>query len=106
MNNIYGAAFSEASNAIAALPLGDSGTPVTYAQLKNHVDALRGATSINAGDKVALVMPNSLELIIGLFAVWAQGAATAPLNPAYTSTEFKVSERGCTHSSSADRYFL
>ncbi|KAF2207335.1 hypothetical protein CERZMDRAFT_17344, partial [Cercospora zeae-maydis SCOH1-5] len=38
---------------------------------------------------VALLMPNSPALIIGLLALWADGAAAVPLNPAYTPTELE-----------------
>ena len=95
-NNIYQAVFGEASghdstSAVAAVDLGKSKDPITYAQLQSHVDGLRASSTIQAGEKVALVMPNSLELVVGLFATWAQGAATVPLNPSYTAIEFKVS---------------
>ncbi|KAH8664611.1 hypothetical protein BX600DRAFT_362760, partial [Xylariales sp. PMI_506] len=62
---------------------------VTYAQLRDIVDSTRARVNISSGERVALVMPNSLELIVGLLSVWAQGAAAAPLNPSYTSAEFK-----------------
>lgn len=96
MPNIYEAVLGSAnghdeSSSIAAVDLGKDGKAISYAQLQRCVDGVRAAASIKSGDKVGLVMPNSLELIIGLLAVWAEGAATAPLNPAYTATEFKVS---------------
>jgi len=96
-NNIYEAIFGDASgrhnntSAVAAVDLGKSNDPITYTQLQRHVDTVRVTSAIVAGEKVALVMPNSLELVVGLFATWAQGAATAPLNPSYTAIEFKVS---------------
>jgi len=97
-NNIYEAVFGthasghdSNASAVAAVDLGKSNDHITYAQLRRHVDGLRASSAIGAGEKVALVMPNSLELVVGLFAVWAQGAATAPLNPAYTAIEFRVS---------------
>jgi acyl-CoA synthetase (AMP-forming)/AMP-acid ligase II len=88
-NNIYEAIFGDASGrhndetAVAALDLGKSNDPITYAQLQGLVGGLRVSSAIEVGEKVALVMPNSLELVVGLFATWAQGAATAPLNPSY-----------------------
>ncbi|KAH9909149.1 hypothetical protein F4778DRAFT_776311 [Xylariomycetidae sp. FL2044] len=92
--NIYEAFFGDeegrgVSSAVAAVDLGKDGNAVTYAELRARVDAARATAHIEDGDKVALVMPNSLELVVGLLACWAQGAATAPLNPAYTSTEFR-----------------
>ena len=107
-NNISEAVFGSASgsdnntSAVAAIELGKSDDPITYAQLRRHVDSLRITSAIGAGEKVALVMPNSLELIVGLFATWAQGAATAPLNPAYTAVEFRVSIARCVEVSDSD----
>jgi acyl-CoA synthetase (AMP-forming)/AMP-acid ligase II len=98
-NNIYEAVFGEANRrdnnstlAVAVVDLGKSNDPITYAQLQALVDNTRLSSAIKTGEKVALVMPNSLELVVGLFATWAQGAATAPLNPSYTSIEFRVSD--------------
>jgi acyl-CoA synthetase (AMP-forming)/AMP-acid ligase II len=107
-NNIYEAVFGKASghdnnaSAAAAVDLGKSNDPITYAQLRSHVDGFRAASAIRAGEKVALVMPNSLELVVGLFATWAQGAATAPLNPSYTAVEFRVSSTQRTELRDAD----
>lgn len=95
--NLYQAVFVDDSKrnntneSIAAINLGREGSQVSYDQLRVLVDDARGTMHVGAGEKVALVMPNSLELIIGLLAVWAQGAAAAPLNPSYTSAELKVS---------------
>lgn len=92
--NIYDAVFSDSDThndtSIAAVDLGRQSESVSYAHLKHVVDVARTTTSIRTGENVALVMPNSLELIVGLLAIWAQGAATAPLNPSYTAVEFKV----------------
>ena len=93
--NLYQRIFEEpirpdASSAIAVVDVAKDGRQVSYAQLKRLVDNYRSTIPIKAGEKVALVMPNSLELIVGLLATWAQGGATAPLNPAYTSSEFQV----------------
>jgi acyl-CoA synthetase (AMP-forming)/AMP-acid ligase II len=110
-NNIYEAVFGETSgrgnntSAVAAIDLGKGNDPVTYAQLQSRVDGFRVSSAIKAGERIALVMPNSLELVVGLFATWAQGAATAPLNPAYTAIEFKVSNDDSTTASVTDRSF-
>jgi acyl-CoA synthetase (AMP-forming)/AMP-acid ligase II len=92
--NIYEAVFGDSDKqndtTVAAVDLGSKGESVSYAQLKRVVDVARTTTNIEAGENVALVMPNSMELIVGLLAMWAQGAATVPLNPSYTAVEFKV----------------
>lgn len=93
--NIYNAVFepsrvSYTGSSLAAIVLGNYERRFTYSQLKDVVETNRAATSVQPGEKIALVMPNSLELVIGLFTIWAQGAAAAPLNPAYTAVEFRV----------------
>jgi acyl-coenzyme A synthetase/AMP-(fatty) acid ligase len=93
--NVYEAVFGALDGqhdgkAVAAIDLGKDSEPVSYAQLKHTVDVTRVTMGVKSRENVALVMPNSLELIVGLLATWAQGAATAPLNPSYTSVEFKV----------------
>ena len=40
------------------------------------------------GDRVALTLPNGPEFVLLIFAATLLGAAAAPLNPAYTETEF------------------
>jgi len=42
---------------------------------------------VGAGQRVALMMANSLDIAIATFAVQAAGAQVVPLNPAYTSAE-------------------
>lgn len=95
-SNIYEAVFGDSDSqndkTVAAIDVGRQSESVGYAQLKRIVDVVRTTTAIKAGENVALVMRNSLELIVGLLTTWAQGAATAPLNPSYTAVELKVCE--------------
>ena len=42
---------------------------------------------VSAGDVVAVMLPNRVELIIALFAAWRLGAAATPINPALTPAE-------------------
>ncbi|MFJ8109156.1 class I adenylate-forming enzyme family protein [Streptomyces sp. NPDC096132] len=46
-----------------------------------------GAHGISAGDVVAVVLPNRLELVVVMFAAWRLGAAVTPVNPGLTDTE-------------------
>ncbi|KAH8743038.1 peroxisomal-coenzyme a synthetase [Diaporthe sp. PMI_573] len=93
--NIYSAVCSEVAgkgqddSAVAVIDLARKEASVTYRQLKATVDSLRESSGIKAGENIVLVMPNSLDLVVALLAVWAQGAAAAPLNPSYTEHEFK-----------------
>ena len=43
--------------------------------------------NITAGDVVAIMLPNRVELVTLLFAAWRVGAAVTPLNPALTAEE-------------------
>lgn len=47
------------------------------------------AIGIAPGDAVAIVLSNSLELVISFLATSFQGAICAPLNPAYKQDEFE-----------------
>ncbi|MFT4125213.1 MAG: AMP-binding protein [Gordonia sp. (in: high G+C Gram-positive bacteria)] len=52
----------------------------------------RGAASLRAhgvgrGDVVAILLPNTADLILTLFAAWRLGAAVTPINPALTTDE-------------------
>ncbi len=74
-----------------ALITGEDGTRLTHAQLADRVQTLAGrlaAAGVQRGDRVALVLPNGPEIVQLLFAINAVGATAAPLNPAYTHTEF------------------
>ena len=42
---------------------------------------------IGPGDVVAVVLPNSVELVVIMFAAWRLGAALSPVNPALTRPE-------------------
>ena len=64
---------------------------VTYAQLRNQVDLLAQTLNqlgLGRGDRIAMALPNGLEVIASFLAASTVGTA-APLNPAYTRDEFK-----------------
>jgi acyl-CoA synthetase (AMP-forming)/AMP-acid ligase II len=74
-----------------ALITGEDGSTLTHAQLAVRVETLAGrlaAAGVRRGDKVALVLPNGPEIVQLLLAIFALGAAAAPLNSAYTQGEF------------------
>ena len=41
------------------------------------------------GDTVAVLLPNCVELVVGMFAAWWLGAALTPINPALTDPEVR-----------------
>ncbi|MGK5629122.1 amino acid adenylation domain-containing protein, partial [Streptomyces sp. URMC 123] len=62
------------------------GASLTYAELRDRADRLaRDLTSrgIGPGAIVALALPRSLDLVVGLLAVVTSGAAYLPLDPDY-----------------------
>jgi acyl-CoA synthetase (AMP-forming)/AMP-acid ligase II len=74
-----------------ALIVADGGEVLTYAQLADQVEALAlalAALGVRRGDTVALCLPNGPDIVLLLLAVMVMGGAAAPLNPAYTESEF------------------
>jgi oxalate---CoA ligase len=74
-----------------ALVVPEDGEHLTYAQLAGRVQDLAGclsAAGVRRGDKVAFTLPNGPDVVQILLAIAALGAAAAPLNPAYTVTEY------------------
>ncbi len=63
---------------------------LTYEALWEAVRALAAgfrSLGIDRGDRIAFVLPNGPELIIGYYATWFVGATVVPLNPALTEPE-------------------
>ena len=74
-----------------AISVAGGGSAVTYDQLRQQVDALAANLSrlgLGRGDRIAMALPNGLEVIASFLAASTVGTA-APLNPAYTRDEFK-----------------
>src|SRR5258708_1048380 len=74
-----------------AISIAGGGPAVTYDQLRQQVDALAAQLNhfgLGRGDRIAMALPNGLEVIASFLAASTVGTA-APLNPAYTRDEFK-----------------
>jgi long-chain acyl-CoA synthetase len=70
------------------------GARVTYAELERLSDAFGAALvaqGVRKGDRVALVVPNSPQAIIGQIGAWKAGAIAVPINPLYTERELENS---------------
>jgi acyl-CoA synthetase (AMP-forming)/AMP-acid ligase II len=69
----------------------EDGRTQDYAQVAEAVETLAGrlaAAGVQRGDRVGMTLPNGPEFVLLLFAAAQLGAAAAPLNPAYTQSEF------------------
>ena len=67
-------------------------TTLTWADLDRKVDAVAAGLSargLAAGERVALLLPNSLEFAIAYFGVLRAGLVAVPLNTAYTASELE-----------------
>ena len=81
----------ERGDANATAIVAPDGPRVTYARLREEVGAaaeLLASLGLGRNDRIALVLPNSLETIVMFLAAATVGTA-APLNPAYKEAEFR-----------------
>lgn len=75
-----------------ALLIPESEARVSYGALRNQVEQLAAtlqSLGIGRDDRVAMALPNGLEVITTFFAITAAAATAAPLNSAYTTDEFR-----------------
>ncbi|MEZ5066109.1 MAG: long-chain fatty acid--CoA ligase [bacterium] len=73
---------------------------MTYEQLDGEVDRLAGtlrSLGVNAGDRVAIQLPNLPQTVISFFAVLRAGAVAVMTNPLYTPREIEQqwNDAGC-----------
>jgi len=74
-----------------ALATAGGGPAITYGGLKQQVHELSSTLNhigLGRGDRIAMALPNGIELISSFLAAAVTGTA-APLNPAYKYDEFK-----------------
>src|SRR5262249_22147067 len=68
------------------------GPEVSYGQLQQQIEAVLAALrqgGIQAGEPIAIVLPNSLEYLVAFLATTWALAVAAPLNPGYKVEEFR-----------------
>jgi len=71
----------------------ESGQVLSYGQVADGIESLAACLAgagVRRGDRVALAMPNGPDLLMLLLAVTTLGAAAAPVNPAFTESEFEL----------------
>ena len=69
-----------------------AGRTITYRQLVADVDRFAGSLrelGVRAGDRVAIVLPNCPQFVVGLFAAARIGAVAVPCNPLATAAELR-----------------
>lgn len=74
------------------------GERVSYGELDRRSDALAAALvaqGVKKGDRVALIMPNTPQLVIAEFAIWKAGGIATPVNPLYTQPELEHALNEC-----------
>ena len=70
------------------------GKSISYAELHALGQAFAGSLidlGMKPGTRVALLVPNSPQLIIALLGIWRAGCIAVPLNPLYTERELEHS---------------
>ncbi|MDQ7909541.1 amino acid adenylation domain-containing protein [Phytohabitans sp. ZYX-F-186] len=72
--------------------IGDDGTELTYRQFDTRVNALAQLLTdqgVQVGDRVAVAMPRSVDLVAALTGVIRAGAAYVPIDPDYPTERIK-----------------
>lgn len=68
------------------------GASISYGELERLSNAFASALSelkVKHGDRVALMLPNTPQIIIALLGTWKAGGIIVPLNPLYTEHELE-----------------
>jgi len=77
----------------------DTKTELTHAEVAARTEAIAeqfAAAGVRRGDVVAVMLPNQVELLLGLMAAWRLGAAATPVNPVFTANEagYQIADSG------------
>lgn len=70
--------------------MGDATRTLSYREVEDRAAAFAEqltARGIGEGDVLAIMLPNGLELLIGILGAWRVGAAATPVNPTFTARE-------------------
>ncbi|MDQ1237869.1 MAG: long-chain acyl-CoA synthetase, partial [Thermodesulfobacteriota bacterium] len=68
------------------------GKSIPYRQLDDMVSRFASALKsigVNPGDRVALLLPNLVQTVVGMYAAFRLGAVAVPNNPLYTDRELE-----------------
>ena len=90
MNTLPGMLATVAKQNAGRTAIVDGDTAISYAVLERRVAALTAAlcrAGVRQGDRVALLLPNGLNFIIGYMAIVSAGAIVVPLDDRYQQRE-------------------
>jgi long-chain acyl-CoA synthetase len=74
------------------------GSTISYGEFERQSNALAAALlslGVDRGDRIALIMPNSPQMLISEFGIWKAGAIAVPMNPLYTLNELEHALNEC-----------
>ncbi|CAM3838914.1 Long-chain-fatty-acid--CoA ligase [Tsukamurella ocularis] len=60
-----------------------------FHQVIEHAAGTLAERGVRRGDVVAVLLPNTADLVVTLFAAWRLGAAVTPINPVLTADEIR-----------------
>jgi long-chain acyl-CoA synthetase len=66
------------------------GAKLTYDEFVRKSDSLAAgliSLGVKKGDRVAMLLPNSPQMVLGFHGIWKAGAIAVPVNPLYTEHE-------------------
>ena len=71
----------------------EKGRALTFDELRGEVAVRAGALRVRPGDRVLIVAPNSIDMVLAWLAVIHAGAIPAAVNPELTAAELEYLER-------------
>ncbi|MFT4288048.1 class I adenylate-forming enzyme family protein [Nocardioides sp.] len=79
--------------------VGDDRHTLTFGEFARRVEAAAEQLAeygVGPGGAVAVMLPNRVELLVGLAAAWRLGAAATPINPTFTAreAEYQIEDSG------------
>ncbi|MGI6440243.1 MAG: AMP-binding protein [Sphaerochaetaceae bacterium] len=81
---------SRHAHKVAVTLIGDPSSTLTYAQLKEKVDAVASyllSIGVSQGDKIALIGENNTSWVVAYFAIITSGAIAVPILPDFSQKE-------------------
>ncbi|MBN1376273.1 MAG: AMP-binding protein [Dehalococcoidia bacterium] len=71
---------------------------MSYSEIDRLSDAMASglaANGVKKGDRVAMLMPNSPNIVISQLAIWKAGGIAVPVNPLYSEAELEYALKEC-----------